>query len=190
MAAGLSAPFPRLALAAVLALAAAGGAVAQTRAPTQQKGQVQGHGQGASQLLFKRGAWEVRAVHWADGAGACLAEVREGREVFSIFADHRNPVRLQFYSAKWTFGDRPRRGDLAIAVDGGGTLKVRGASLLRQSLLFDLPGGPAGQKLLDRIAAGHVLQLIDARGQVVRRYSLSGAAASMQALGRCLKDLG
>lgn len=159
--------------AAVLLAAAAGTAAAKSE----------------TRIVFARGDWEVRAVRWDDGGTACLAEVRGAADAFTIFADRRHPVRLQFYSSQWVFGARQRYADLQIKVDTGAPMPIARADLYRQSALFELPAGPAGHRILSQIEHGHTLYLRDGQGRRVKSYSLVGSGAAMKALAGCVRGL-
>lgn len=157
----------------VLSAAMAGGAVAKTR----------------TQVVFARGDWEVRAIRWDDGSSACLAQVHSARDALSIFADRKNPVKLQFFSTAWDFGDKEQYAGLQIRIDAGAPLAIERADLFRQSALFDLPAGGEGHRILSGIEHGRVLHLRDARGRRVKSYSLAGSQEALAALARCVRRL-
>jgi hypothetical protein len=138
-------------------------------------------------VVYSYKDWEVRAVLWDDGAMSCVAEVTYPGEAFSIWADRRHPIRLQFYSSKWHFNTS--RADLRVKIDQYPTWKLHNARLYKHSVLFNLPSSRSGTKFLLEVAHGNTLYLRDRNGRRVQYYSLAGSRASMSALLKCVKRL-
>ncbi len=161
-------------LAAALCLAVAG-----TRALAESQFEV----------LYQHKAWEVQVVGFDDGSLACLAQVSEGEESFSIWADAGNLVKLQFYSADWEFGEGDTA-DLEVQIDRRTPWTLTAAELYLQSVLFNLPDSDVGTKFLLEVVKGNTLYLRDADGNDVRSYTLAGSSASIQVLIDCVDTLG
>lgn len=142
-----------------------------------------------SETLYARKAWEVQFVSFDDGTVSCLAQVSEGEESFSIWADAENLVKLQFYSADWDFGEGDTA-DLEVQIDRRGPWNLTDAELYLQSVLFDLPDSNIGTKFLLEVVKGSTLYLRDSDGNDVRSYSLAGSSASIQALIECVDGIG
>jgi len=141
-----------------------------------------------SEVVFTRGAWEVRVVQFEDGTMSCVAQVTHGPDSFSIWADTAEAVRLQFYSDAWEFGEGSTA-DLNVEVDRRGPWSMTGAELYLQSVLFDIPDSDDGVRFLTEIMRGNVLHLRNDAGQAVMDYSLSGSSASISALIDCVDAL-
>ena len=62
-----------------------------------------------SERLFTHKNWMVEIVGFDDGTISCVAQVVDGDDTFSIWADPANPVKLQFYSSDWIFRAVVRR---------------------------------------------------------------------------------
>lgn len=138
-------------------------------------------------VLYNYKDWEVRVVAWDDGTMACVAEVTYPGEAFSIWADKENPIRLQFYSDSWNFGDDS--GDVQVQVDNRAPWNMHNANFYKQSVLFDLPSSHDGTQFLQEVVYGDTLYLRDDRGRDVQNYSLSGSQASINALIKCVDAL-
>ena len=64
--------------------------------------------------LFRNKAWEVQGVTFDDGSYACLAEVSDPGESFTIWIFQDASIRLQFYSEDWDFGDYKKTAGVGI----------------------------------------------------------------------------
>ena len=138
--------------------------------------------------LYQHKAWEVQVVGFDDGSVTCLAQVSEGNESFTIWADAENLVKLQFYSADWDFGEG-ETADLEVEVDRRSPWSLTAAELYLQSALFVLPDSDLGTKFLLEVVKGTTLFLRDNDGKEVRSYSLAGSSASIQALIECVDGI-
>lgn len=135
--------------------------------------------------IYQRKAWEVQVVGYDDGTFSCLAQVSEGDESFTIWADANSLVKLQFYSTEWDFGEGDT-GDLEVEVDRRSPWALNAAELYLKSVLFTLPDSDIGSKFLLEVVKGSTLYLRDAEGNDVRSYTLAGSSASIQALVECV----
>jgi hypothetical protein len=142
-----------------------------------------------SEVVFIRRAWEVRIVRFDDGSAACVAQVSQPGDSFSIWADAVNPVRLQFYSTAWSFGEGDTA-DLVVQIDRRAPWNLTNANLYLNSVLFNLPDNATGTRFLREVMRGNVLYLRNDRGQPVQSYTLAGSSASIQALIDCVSVLG
>lgn len=136
------------------------------------------------ETLYQHKAWVVQGVTFDDGSYACLAEVSDPGESFSIWAFPDRTIRLQFYSEEWDFGD----GDTAnmeVEIDRRQPWTLTGANLLENSVLFDLPDLDSSVNFVVEVAKGSTLYLRTESGEDVRNYSLSGSSASIQYLVDC-----
>ncbi|WP_343117220.1 hypothetical protein [Ostreiculturibacter nitratireducens] len=140
-----------------------------------------------SEIVFQYKAWEVQIVGFDDGSIACVAQVREGGESFSIWSDEREMVRLQFYSDIWEFDGGSA--DLEIQIDRRAPWTLTNAELYMQSVLFDIPDTDVGLRFLTEVMRGNVLYLRNDRGDDVQSYSLAGSSASIRALIDCVDVL-
>ena len=140
------------------------------------------------EVLYTHKAWEVQIVGFDDGSLSCLAQVSDGDESFSLWADAANLVKLQFYSTEWDFGEGDTA-DLEVQIDRRAPWNLTAAELYLQSVLFDLPDSDLGTKLLLEVVKGNTLYLRDDDGNDVRSYSLAGSNASIQALIECVDAL-
>lgn len=138
-------------------------------------------------VVYSYRDWEVRVVAWDDGTLACVAQVTYPDDSFAIWADRENPIRLQFYSSSWNFGDSSA--DLEVQIDGHAPWSMSNANLYKQSILFDLPDSRSGTRFLSEVVYGNTLYLRDSRGRDVQNYSLSGSQASINALTKCVDAL-
>jgi hypothetical protein len=141
-----------------------------------------------SETLFRRGAWEVRFVQFDDGTVSCLAQVTDGADSFSIWADPESAVRLQFYSDAWDFGEG-QTANLVVQIDRRAPWTLTNAELYLQSVLFDIPSGDDGTQFLTEVMRGNNLSLKAEDGDHVQSYSLSGSSASISALIDCVDAL-
>lgn len=146
-----------------------------------------------STVLLNTGDWQVRSVRWDDGASACVAEVSNDSDTFSVWEDRAHPARLQFYSTSWDFAPDPKGGDqfrdLAVKIDDHQVWNLHNADLYKQSILFDLPTGDSGAQFLNEVAGSKVLLLEESDGTQIRSYSLTGAGQSIGALKDCVSKL-
>jgi hypothetical protein len=136
------------------------------------------------ETLYQRKAWVVQGVTFDDGSYACLAEVSDPGESFSVWAFPDRTIRLQFYSDEWDFGE----GDTAnmeVEIDRRSPWTLTGANLMQNSVLFDLPDEDAAVDFVVEVAKGSTLYLRTESGEDVRSYSLSGSSASIQYLVDC-----
>lgn len=137
------------------------------------------------ETVFEHKAWQVQVVAFDDGSFSCLAQVSEGQENFTVWADQDGLVKLQFYSGDWDFGEGDTA-DLEVEIDRRTPWNLNGAELYLQSVLFVLPDSDVGTKFLLEVVKGNTLYLRDAGGEDVRSYSLAGSSASIQALVDCV----
>jgi hypothetical protein len=141
-----------------------------------------------SEVVYALRAWEVRAVGFDDGSANCVAQVSDGSDSFSIWAGTDEAIRLQFHSEAWDFGEGDSA-DLEIEVDRRGPWTLTNAELYLQSVLFDIPDSGDGVKFMTEVMRGNALHLRNNDGEDVMAYSLSGSAASIQALIDCVGTL-
>lgn len=142
-----------------------------------------------SERLFTHKNWMVEIVAFDDGSIACVAQVTDGDDTFSVWADPWNPVKLQFYSSGWDFSDGGSA-DLAVQVDRREAWSLTDAELFQNSVLFNLPEGDGSTRFLMEVVEGQALHLGNASGDHVQSYSLAGSSASIQALIACVDALG
>ena len=135
-------------------------------------------------VLFQHKNWMVEGVTFDDGTFACLAEVSDPGESFSIWAFPDQSIRLQFYSEEWDFGESDSA-DLEVEIDHRSPWTLTGANLTQNSVLFDLPDQDSSVNFVVEVAKGSTLHLRTADGSPVKDYSLSGSSASISALVDC-----
>ncbi len=140
------------------------------------------------ETLYERKAWQVQVVKFDDGSFSCLAEVSEGDESFTVWADESSNVQLQFYSSEWDFGEGDTA-NLEVEVDHRSPWNLTDAELYQHSVLFNLPDSDIGTKFLLEVVKGTTLFLRDAEGEDVRSYSLAGSSASIQSLIDCVDGI-
>lgn len=138
-----------------------------------------------SEVLFRHKHWMVEGVTFDDGTVACLAEVDDPNDSFSIWTYPDKTMKLQFYSTSWDFGDTGDTADLQLQVDRRDSWTLTGAELYMNSVLFTLPGSDDSVSFLMEIANGSKLYLNDSDGNGVVWYSLAGSSASMSAMIDC-----
>jgi hypothetical protein len=136
------------------------------------------------QTLFSYKAWEVQVVAFDDGTLACLAQVSDPGDSFSIWTYPDESVRLQFFSTAWEFGEG-NTADLELQIDRRGPWSLTNAELYLNSVLFTIPDGDAGVRFIVEVARGNTLYLRAADGTNVMSYSLAGSHASINALIEC-----
>ena len=134
--------------------------------------------------LYSYKSWKVEGITFDDGTYACLAEVSDPGESFSIWTFPDQTIRLQFYSQDWDFGDNGSA-DLEVEVDHRSPWSLSGANLNKQSVLFDLPDAKESVNFVVEVARGSTLHLRSSDGTPVKDYSLSGSSASINALVDC-----
>ena len=138
----------------------------------------------STEVLYQRKAWLVEGVTFDDGTYACLAEVSDPGESFSIWTFPDRTIRLQFFSDEWDFGDSDTA-NLQVEVDRRSPWTLTGANLTQNSVLFDLPDLDASVDFVVEVAKGSTLYLRTESGEDIRSYSLSGSSASIQYLVDC-----
>ncbi len=134
--------------------------------------------------LYSYKSWQVEGVTFDDGTYACLAEVSDPGESFSIWTFPDQTIRLQFYSQDWDFGESGSA-DLQVEIDRRGAWTLNSANLTKQSVLFDLPDQKESVNFVLEVAKGNTLHLRDGSGGGVKDYSLAGSAASISKLIDC-----
>ncbi len=137
-----------------------------------------------TEILFQRKAWIVEGVTFDDGSYACLAEVSDPGDSFSIWTFPDKSIRLQFYSEEWDFGDGDTA-NLEVEVDRRSPWTLTGANLLKNSVLFDLPDLDASVDFVVEVAKGSTLYLRTEEGSDIKSYSLSGSSSAIQYLVDC-----
>ena len=105
------------------------------------------------ETLYQHKAWEVQVVGFEDGSFSCLAQVSGSDESFTIWADANSPVKLQFYSSEWDFGEGDTA-DLEVEIDRRSPWTLNAAELYLQSVLFTLPDSDIGTKFLLEVVKG------------------------------------
>jgi hypothetical protein len=138
----------------------------------------------STEILYQRKAWIVEGVTFDDGSYACLAEVSDPGDSFSIWTFPDKSIRLQFYSEDWDFGEGDTA-NLEVEVDRRSPWTLTGATLLGNSVLFDLPDLDASVDFVVEVAKGSTLYLRTEEGSEIKSYSLSGSSASIQYLVDC-----
>jgi hypothetical protein len=136
------------------------------------------------EILYQHKSWLVEGVTFDDGTIACLAEVRDPGESFSIWTFPDKTIRLQFYSSDWDFGEGDTA-DLEVEVDNRSPWTLTGANLTQNSVLFDLPDLDESVNFIIEVAKGRTLYLRSEDGSDIRSYSLSGSSASISYLIDC-----
>ena len=135
-------------------------------------------------VLFRNKAWEVQGVTFDDGSYACLAEVSDPGESFTIWIFQDASIRLQFYSEDWDFGEGDTA-DLEVEIDRRSPWSLTDAELYQQSVLFNLPGDDGSTNFVIEVARGNTLHLRSADGTPVKDYSLAGSSSSISKLLEC-----
>lgn len=136
-----------------------------------------------SKVLFSHKSWQVEVVKFDDGSLACVAQVSEPGESFSIWALNDQTVRLQFYSDQWSFNNETA--DLELKIDRRTPWTLTNAELNENSVLFNLPSGDPAVRFVTEVAQGNTLILRTDSGDQVQTYSLAGSRASIDALIQC-----
>jgi len=136
------------------------------------------------EILYQHKSWLVQGVTFDDGSIACLAEVRDPGESFSIWTFPDKTIRLQFYSNEWDFGESDTA-NLEVEVDNRSPWTLTGANLTQNSVLFDLPDLDESVNFIVEVAKGRTLYLRSEDGSDIRSYSLAGSSASISYLVDC-----
>ncbi len=135
-------------------------------------------------VLYQNQSWMVEGVTFDDGTYACLAEVTDPGESFSIWIFPDKSIRLQFYSSDWdmTAGDTA---NLQAEIDHRSPWVIPDAQLTQHSALYDLPNSNESVNFVVEVAKGSTLHLRTEKGEFLRDYSLAGSSASIQYLVDC-----
>ncbi len=135
-------------------------------------------------MLYQYKSWQVEGVTFDDGTYACLAEVSDPGESFSIWVFPDRTIRLQFYSDSWNFTDGDTA-NLEVEIDHRSPWALTAANLTQNSVLFDLPDKDTSVNFVVEVAKGSTLHLRAEDGSPVKDYSLSGSSASISKLVDC-----
>ena len=138
-----------------------------------------------SEVLYSYKSWQVSVVGFDDGSFACLAEVSDPGESFSIWTYADGSAKLQFYSSSWDFGEAGDTANLEVEVDNRSPWTLSNADLYQNSVLFNLPASDAGANFMIEVAKGNTLHLRAEDGSGVMDYSLAGSRASISAMFDC-----
>jgi len=138
-----------------------------------------------SEVLFRHKNWMVEGVTYDDGTIACLAEVSDPNDNFSIWVYPDQSISLQFFSTSWDFGKEDSTADLKLQIDRRADWSLTGATLHSSSVWFDLPNSDESVNFLTEIASGTTLHLRNGDGSDVMDYPLAGSSASMAAMIDC-----
>ena len=141
-----------------------------------------------TEMLYQHKAWVVEGVTFEDESYACLAEVSDPGESFSIWAFPDETVQLQFYSEDWDFGDSDTA-DMEVEIDRRSPWQMTGADLTGGSVLFSLPNNDKSGDFIVEVARGRTLYLRTAEGESVRSYTLAGSSASIKVLVECMNTI-
>jgi hypothetical protein len=139
-------------------------------------------------VLYQHKSWMVEGVTFDDGSYACLAEVSDPGESFSIWAFPDESVELQFYSEDWDFAEG-ETADMEVEIDRRSPWSMTGANLTGHSVLFTLPNNDQSGDFVVEVARGRTLHLRSASGEDVRDYTLAGSSASIKALVDCMNSI-
>lgn len=135
-------------------------------------------------VLYSYKSWQVEGVTADDGSFACLAEVSEPGESFSIWIYPDKTMQLAFFSQDWDFGDSSKA-DLQVEIDHRGAWSVPEATLSKNTVVYDLPDQTESVNFIVEVARGSTLHLRSADGTPVKDYSLAGSSASISYLVDC-----
>ncbi len=139
-------------------------------------------------VLYQHKSWMVEGVTFDDATYACLAEVTDPGESFSIWVFQDQSVELQFYSQDWDFGDSDTA-DMEVEIDRMSPWSMTGANLSGHSVLFTLPDNNQSGDFVIEVARGNTLHLRTATGDSIRDYSLAGSSASIKVLVNCMNSI-
>ncbi|MEO6298115.1 MAG: hypothetical protein ABIV25_03330 [Paracoccaceae bacterium] len=137
-----------------------------------------------TEVLYRYKSWMVEGITFDDGSIACLAEVTDPGESFSVWIFPDKTIRLQFYSADWDFGDSDTA-NLEVEIDHRSPWSLTNANLTKNSVLFDLPDQDESVNFVLEVAKGSNLHLRSESGEGIRDYSLAGSSSSIQNLIDC-----
>jgi hypothetical protein len=137
--------------------------------------------------IYQHRAWEVDFVSFDDGTASCVAQVSEGGESFSLWADSSEQVRMQFFSDAWNFDDSYV--DIRVQIDRRPVWNLTNANLYKNSVLFDIEDSKQGVEFITEIMRGNVLYLGNDSGDTVQSYSLAGSSAAIGKLIDCVGAL-
>lgn len=140
-------------------------------------------GETQSEVVFSHKHWTVEAVAFDDGSFGCVAQVSAPGDSFSLWILQDQTVKLQFFSDDWEFGESTA--DLQVQIDRRSPWTLNEADLYQNSVLFTLPDSDDATRFVTEVARGNRLYLMDADGNGVKDYSLSGSSQSFQALAEC-----
>ena len=138
--------------------------------------------------LYQHKSWIVEGVTFEDGSYACLAEVSDPGESFSIWAFPDESVELQFYSEDWDFTEG-ETADMEVEIDRRSPWSMTGADLTGNSVLFTLPNNDQSGDFVVEVARGNTLFLRTEAGEEVRSYTLAGSSASIKVLIDCMNSI-
>lgn len=138
----------------------------------------------STEVLYRYKSWMVEGITFDDGSIACLAEVTDPGESFSVWVFPDKTIRLQFYSKEWDFGESDTA-NLEVEVDRRSPWTLTGANLTQNSVLFDLPDQDESVNFVLEVAKGSTLHLRSESGEKIRDYSLAGSSSSIQKLIDC-----
>lgn len=141
-----------------------------------------------TETLYQHKSWVVQGVTFDDGTYACLAEVSDPGESFTIWAWPDESVQLQFYSEDWDFGESDTA-DMEVEIDRRSPWSMTGADLTGSSVLFTLPDNDKSGDFIVEVARGNTLYLRSASGEGVRSYTLAGSSASIKVLIDCMNEI-
>ncbi|ESW60591.1 MAG: hypothetical protein Q27BPR15_11145 [Rhodobacter sp. CACIA14H1] len=138
------------------------------------------------ETLFAHKHWRVDMVGYDDGTLACVGQVSDddGSESFSVGTFSTGVMRLQFYSSDWQFAGE-ETADLEVQIDRRAPWTLTAASLVGNSVLFDLPLDEDSARFLMEVSQGNRLYLRNGSGEDVQNYSLAGSKASIGAMFEC-----
>ena len=140
-----------------------------------------------STRLFTYKHWAVDAVAFDDGTLACQASVEGDDLSFSIWTYADRSVELQFYLGFEDFGSSEYFKDILLEVDRRGEWDLSDAKFYQNSIFFLLPPSDwdAAMDLLEEIAAGNKLSLMNRFGEEQAWFSLAGSRATIRELSEC-----
>lgn len=141
-----------------------------------------------TETLYQHKSWVVQGVTFDDDSYACLAEVSDPGESFTIWAFPDKSVELQFYNETWDFGESDTA-DMEVEIDRRSPWALTGANLTGSSVLFTLPNNDQSGDFIVEVARGTTLHLRSANGEGVRDYTLAGSSASISALVDCMNAI-
>ncbi|MCY1128516.1 hypothetical protein OU426_16760 [Frigidibacter sp. RF13] len=141
-----------------------------------------------AETLFTHKDWQVQVVGWDDGSFSCMAQVSTGDKSFSMWADAKASVEIQFYDSGWDLGEGGTA-NLVVQIDSLPTWTLNNASMLKQSVFFTLPDGDDGMTFISEVMRGNGLYLGNDKGEAVESYSLAGSSASIKVFIDCITAL-